>query len=252
METSAFVPKSSKTKCMDCVKQSKGPFCNLSEQVVGTLDQSKTCSPYARGQILFQEGNPPVGVYCVETGLVKLYKIGVTGKEQILRIAGPGELLGYRALIAGETYAHFAEALVDSSVCFMPAETVRPLLRSAPDFLWKLLHTLLDEVAEMEARYVDLSQMPAEARLILFLLRYGGKLGRTPDGKSALGRVGAKGQMALSRQEIADCIGAAPETVIRTLSRLQKRKLIRVDGRAIEIPDPDKLHDFLHQELLKP
>lgn len=251
MEISAFIPKSAKLKCMDCVRQSKGPFCSLTEQVVSALDQSKTCSPYARGQILFQEGNPPVGVYCVETGLVKLYKIGVTGKEQILRIAGPGELLGYRALIAEEPYAHFAEALVDSTVCFMPAETVKPLLRSAPDFLWKLLHTLLDEVAEMEARYVDLSQMPAEARLILFLLRYGGKLGRTPEGKAAVGRVGAKGQMALSRQEIADCIGAAPETVIRTLSRLQKHKLIRVSGRAIEVPDPEKLHNFLHQELLK-
>ncbi len=216
--------------CMACVKQSKGPFCGLSSEALGLLDRAKSFGTYPRGQILFQAGSKATGVHCVSSGLVKLYRVGPTGREQILRLAGPGDLLGHRAVLGDRPHDHDAEAMTDVEVCYLPADAVAPLVGNAPPLLRSLLKKLIDESAELECRLVERAQQRAEGRLAGFLLRLAGP-----------GEGAVRIELPLSRQELADYLGTAPETIIRALAHLQRRKLLRLEGRFVEIADRARL-----------
>lgn len=221
-----------------CAGHAGGPFCGLPAAILAACDRAKIPSSYARGQILYQEGNPALGVYCIQEGLVKVYRIGTGGKEHILRIAGPGDLLGYRAILAGSAHDHFAEAVSESRICFLSVDALRPLLHRSADFSALALRLLERELCETERRLLDASQRKADERLLLFLLDCGEKL-------AAAG--GTRLEVPFTRVEIADYIGTAPETVIRGLRRLCRQKLIRVTRRVIEIPDPARLRRLLQR-----
>ncbi|MBI3297201.1 MAG: Crp/Fnr family transcriptional regulator [Elusimicrobia bacterium] len=212
--------------CKDCAAAGHGPFCGLSPEALAGLDRSKSVGRYPRGQILFQAGARALGVHCVSSGLVKLYRVGAGGREQILRLAGPGDLLGHRAFLGERVHDHDAEAMSDVEVCFLPAEVLTPLVAGAPPLLRTLLRGLAGELAELEGRLLERSQQRMGGRLGAFLLRLAG---------AAEGA--ARVELPFSRQELADYLGAAPETVIRGLAGLVKRKLIRLRGRFVEIPD---------------
>ncbi|TPW21023.1 MAG: cAMP-binding protein [Elusimicrobia bacterium] len=212
--------------CQTCSKQARGPFCGLSGDSLAGLDRAKSFGTYPRGQILFQAGSRATGVHCLSSGLVKLYRVGAGGKEQILRLAGPGDLLGHRAVLGERPHDHDAEAMTDVEVCYLPADTLSPLLAAASPLVRSLVKKLVEEGIEVEGRLVERSQMRAEVRLAAFLLKLAGK-GEGP----------ARFELPLSRQELADFLGAAPETIIRALAHLSKKRLIRIEGRFIEVLD---------------
>ena len=221
---------SSRTKpapsCQTCAKQARGPFCGLSGDALVGLDRAKSFGTYPRGQILFQSGSRATGVHCLSSGLVKLYRVGAGGKEQILRLAGPGDLLGHRAVLGERPHDHDAEAMTDIEVCYLPADTLAPLLAAASPLVRSLVKKLVEEGIEVEGRLVERSQLRAEVRLAAFLLKLAGK-GEGP----------ARFELPLSRQELADFLGAAPETVIRALAHLSKKRLIKLDGRFVSVLD---------------
>src|SRR3989338_9543222 len=103
--------------CQHCSSRLLGVLCNLDDKGLDECDQHKTTNTYKKGQVVFYEGNQAYGLYCVFSGRMKLYKTGVDGKQQIMRIAGPGDLLGYRSLFADEPYHATAEALEDATIC---------------------------------------------------------------------------------------------------------------------------------------
>ncbi len=225
-----------------------GPFAGLSELEKRKLEGVMTSGVYARGQILFQAGNRPIGIHSIQKGLVKLYRVGSTGKEQIIRLAVAGDLLGYRPLLADKPHDIYAQAVTDVRVCCIPADSIRFLLRGTPPMMRNMAKIMAGEMASIEDRLVQRSQQKAEDRLISFLLRCAEGV-RAPQAPSA-GPHTTEGvrshgnghvEIPLSRQEIADFIGAAPETVIRALGRLQRDQLIRVSGRYLEIPNPGRL-----------
>lgn len=222
--------------CQSCSKQGRGPFCGLSGDALVGLDRAKSFGTYPRGQILFQAGSRATGVHCLSSGLVKLYRVGASGKEQILRLAGPGDLLGHRAVLGERPHDHDAEAMTDIEVCYLPADTLGPLMAAASPLVRSLVRKLVDEAAEVEGRLVERSQLRAEVRLSTFLLRLAGK-GEGP----------ARFELPLSRQELADYLGAAPETVIRALAHLSKKRLIRLEGRFVEVLDRVRFNEAADQ-----
>jgi len=227
------------SSCFDCVRDAKSLFCGLPEAALRNLDGVKSTGTYSRGQILFQAGNRPMGIHCIEEGLIKLYRIGPSGKEQIIRLAVPGDMLGYRAMLGEAPHDQYAQAVTDVRVCFIPIESIRFLLRGTPPLMRNMARNLSSEISGIEDRLLQRSQHKAEDRLIGFLLRCAEGM------RPANGRI----EIPLSRQEIADFIGAAPETVIRALGRLQRRKLISVHGRHLDIPNPEKLAAHLQSSI---
>jgi CRP-like cAMP-binding protein len=104
--------------CEDCASKG-GMFSCLSKEDITRLGEDKGNNFYKKGQVIFYEGNYPRGLYCIYKGKVKVSKLGDEGKEQIVRISGNTDTLGYRSLLCNEAYRATATALEDSYVCYL-------------------------------------------------------------------------------------------------------------------------------------
>lgn len=224
--------------CELCAIRSLGLFCQLSVADQATCDQHKTTNIYRSGQVLFYEGNRPEGVYCVFSGKIKLYKTGTGGRLQIVRLAGQGDLLGYRSLIADETYLATAEVLEEATVCFIDKSTFFELLGRNRNLSMAMMQKIARELGLAETQVVDVVQKSTRERVAGLLLTL----------KEAYGKNGPQGVelgIELSREEMAEMIGTTQETVIRILSELRTSGIIEVNGRVITIRQDDALKSIL-------
>lgn len=212
--------------CETCGSRHKSIFCNLSADEIAEVDSSKTCNSYKRGQVIFHEGNRINGIYCVNKGKIKLFQIGNEGKEQIIRFAKEGDIIGYRSLLSEEALSASAAAIEDSSVCFIPKSQLLKLIANNPNFNFKMLKLLSHELGEAARIITELAQKPVRERLAETLLIL--KDTFDIDDNQVI-------QVKLSREEIANIVGTATESVIRLLSDFKKENLIEVEGRSIRI-----------------
>ena len=212
--------------CDTCGSRHKSVFCSLSEQEVNNVDDSKGCNIYDRGQIIFHEGNRTNGIYCINKGKIKLFQLGSEGKEQIIRFAKAGDIIGYRALLSEEPLSASAEAIEEAAVCFIPKAQVFSLITDNPNFNFKLLKTLSHELGEAAKVITDLAQKPVRERLAETLLMLKDTFELNEEQTI---------QVKLSREELANIVGTATESVIRLLSEFKKDEMIALEGRNIKL-----------------
>lgn len=213
--------------CETCGAKHKSVFCGLSNPEVVELNNSKGCNIYDKGQVVFHEGNRANGIYCINKGKVKLFQIGAEGKEQIIRFAKEGDIIGYRALLSEEPLSASASSLEeDTAICFIPKQQVLKMITENSNFNFKLLKILSHELGEAAKIITDLAQKPVRERLAETLLIL--KKNFDLDDDKAI-------QVKLSREELANIVGTATESVIRLLSEFKKDKLIDLDGRKIKL-----------------
>src|SRR3990167_7709770 len=125
--------------CRLCQSFETGIFSDLSEKDLALLEQCKTANQYKRKQIIFYEGNPVVGLYCIRSGKVKLYKTSSDGKQQILKIAQGGDILGHSSLFTNTPHMATAEVIEESDICFLDKTRFLFVLRANPSVSLKLL-----------------------------------------------------------------------------------------------------------------
>ncbi|MGE0562603.1 MAG: Crp/Fnr family transcriptional regulator [Flavobacteriales bacterium] len=212
--------------CETCGSRDKSVFCGLASGEVSDIDASKGCNFYDKGQVIFHEGNRINGIYCINKGKIKIFQIGAEGKEQIIRFAKEGDIIGYRALLSEEPLSASAATLEPATLCFIPKSQIFKILQDNPNFNFKMLKLLSHELGEAARIITDLAQKPVRERLAesLLLLKDTFDL----DEEKNI-------QVKLSREELANIIGTATESVIRLLSEFKKDKLIDVDGRNIKL-----------------
>ncbi len=213
--------------CANCSKRTDSIFCCTHGEVLDHLSDSKTCTIYKKGHVLFNEGGHPFGVYCVNRGKIKISIVGDEGKEQIVRLAKDGDVLGYRSMLANERYNATAIALEDSQVCFIPKEVFISSLKTDSNLGFEVMKLLSNQLKDAEIKLTHLAQKPVRERLaetILFLKEtYGFEAGTEML------------SVQLSREEIANLVGTATETAIRLLSELNKEGVIELVGKRIKI-----------------
>lgn len=215
-------------RCEKCRPRAEGLFGALSGPQTIKLDREKIAHEYERGQIIFYEGTPPLAIYCVHSGIVKLYKSGRNGTHIMIRILGPGEVLGYRALLADETYAATAEAVDKTTVCTITRETIDGLLKSDPKLILRLLSKLATELRISEDQMVARLQEPVRQRTAGFLLWLRDSL---RGGSYRSNKI----DVPLLREEMAQMIGTTPETFSRSLRKLAHERVIAYDRKSISI-----------------
>lgn len=218
--------------CDICNSSKKSIFRDFSREETEKLIMNTNCNFYKKGQVIFFEGNYPNGLFCIMEGKVKVFKIGTTGKEQIIRFAKNGDAIGYRALLVGETYSASASALEDSQICFIRKETVFELFKSNHNFSLTLLKLLSRDVEDVENKMVKLAQKPVLDRLAEALLILKETYGTDKQGNI---------NISLSREDFSSIVGTATETVIRLLAEFKKENLISTKGKKIKILDVDGL-----------
>lgn len=195
---------------------------------------------FNKGEALFEEGNNVDGVYFIENGTAKLYKLGFNRKEQILRFIKEGDIIGYRALLIGEAYQATAEAMSDLQAIFIPSDVFLHLLEVDSQLSYAMLQKISFELGESSNTVTFLAQKTVRERLAEVLLLLEQKLGTDPEGFI---------RISLTREEIANLIGTATESAIRLISEFKQDDYIAVEGRNIKILNHEKLKKLGHVVL---
>ena len=215
-------------RCSTCGARDQGLFCSLTGSHLLKLDRQKTAHEYQRGQIIFYEGNPPLAVYCVYSGVVKLYKAGKNDKRVLIRLLGPGEIIGYRALVADEPYAATAEAVETATICTISRDTLESVLADDFEITMRLMAKLATELRVSEEQMVTRTQDPVRQRTARFLIWLLENLQHPSKKSSAI-------SVPLLREEMAQMIGTTPETLSRILREFANQGLINLDRKNIEV-----------------
>ncbi len=210
---------------------SQSIFSEIDKADMIELDSKRITTLYIKGQKIFYPGQVPIGVYCLSSGIIKLSKLGENGKEQIVRFAKSGELLGVRALLSGKKYSTTSTTLEDSMVCFISKRMFFKLNLKYPYISKKVMTSLSHLLEEAEERMTSLAQRPVRERLAesLLFLSCLFKTGKTDCDDPS------NGIISLTREDIASIVGTATETVIRILADFKEEKLIEIRGRKIFI-----------------
>jgi len=219
--------------CENCLENSDSVFSTLSEKEKEILNENHTTSYYKKGAIIYKEGEKPSGLICLSSGKVKIFKEGVGGREQIVRMAKPIGFIGYRALFAEENYIASAVAIEDSTVCILNKESIFRIMKGNAELTLQLIKTMATELGFSNSRTVTLTQKHIRGRLAESLLFLHKTYGFEEDGSTI--------KVYLSREDIANLSNMTTSNAIRTLSTFASEKVIALDGRKIKILDLKKL-----------
>jgi len=200
---------------------------NLEDLEHTEIINQKTTFPCKKGQQFIMEGAPVNGLFFILKGKVKVFRTGINGKEQIVRFAKEGEIIGHRGFGTEEQYSIGAVALEDSFLCYFSKNNLQKTLLTKPKFTYDLMLFYANELNKSESKVKSISQMTVRERVIDSLLFIHRKFGEL------------RGHLVLqlSRKEYADYAGTSEEQIIRVFSALKKEKLISVKGRKISITD---------------
>jgi CRP/FNR family transcriptional regulator len=220
-------------QCNHCEQRFNSLLCKGKPVFLEEMITHKVCNTYKKGQTLFNEGSHPFGIYCINSGKVKLAHIGDDGKEQITRLLKSGDVIGYRALLSGDRYGASAVALEDTQVCFIPKEFFITLLKNDSSLALEMMRVLSDELHKTELKLTHLAQKPVRERMAETLLMIKETYGYEKDGTTL--------DVRLSREEIANLVGTATESTIRVLSEFKKDNIVELDGKKIKIINHAKL-----------
>jgi CRP/FNR family transcriptional regulator len=232
--------KISNTPCELCGSKKNSLFSTLPDSQLCAISEVKNLISHRRGQILYYEGTKPLGIFCVNAGVIKVYKTASNGKEQILYLAKQGDFLGYSALLGEENYTNSAMILEDAKICFIPRDAFLGSMMKNADFFKRITKQLSHELGVMEEKLTDASQKSIRERLAYLLLQLGNTYGVEGGGYQRI-------DLLLTREELAGMVGTATESVIRLLSEFKKDGLIELEGKKILIKDKKglaRLSDF--------
>lgn len=204
-------------------------FADLDEQTYDALLARGQIRHYDKNETLFIEGEPCKGLFLVQVGVVKIYKISDSGREQILALQRPGDSVAELPLFDNGPYPAYAAALEPSDVLFIPRADFQALLAQRPQLCQAVIVALAKRMRKLVTLIEDLSLRQVRQRLARFLL------------EEAAGRQSFP--LNLTNDELASRLGSVRDVISRTLSALQADNLIRLHGRQVEILDADALEE---------
>lgn len=209
----------------DCELTGFQLFKKLTEKEFSQLNYDKTCTLYSKGSIIYREGSRLTGFYCVTRGILKIFKTGIDGKEQIIRFAKKGDIIAYRSLLSQELACTTAKVIEEAVLCHVPYQTLLYLIQNNWQFSHHMLQIVCKELREANDYITDIAQKSVRERLaeVLLLLKENFEL----DNANTL-------QISLTREELANMVGTATESVIRLLGEFKQEQLIDLQGRRIK------------------
>lgn len=192
------------------------------------LDEMQVIS-YRKNEPIYNEGDKPSHLLCLIAGKVKIYKDGVGGRAQIVRVVNAVEYFGYRAAFSDENYVTAAAAFEPSIIASIPIDLIRRLILRNPQLGWFFIRRLAIALGKSDARTVGLTQKHIRGRLAESILFLKESYGTEDDGQTL--------NVYPSREDMANLSNMTTSNAIRTLSVFVQEGLIVLDGRKIKILD---------------
>jgi len=213
--------------CATCSARKNSLFSTYGDTEVTDLNHDKTCNYYKKNQPLFIEGSFPRGVFCLNQGKIKVFTRGDEGKEQIIHIAKAGDVIGFRSMFSGEPYKVSASTLEESNICFIGKEDFLLMMDSNPILRNGIIKELSKELGERAQFITNMAQKSVRERLAFSLL--------------ILSDIYGDEEINLTREDMANFVGTATETLIRLLKDFKEDEIIEIHTRKLKIVDRDKL-----------
>jgi CRP/FNR family transcriptional regulator, polysaccharide utilization system transcription regulator len=207
--------------CGNCAVRHQSLFADFEGDNLESLEHVKACNYYKKNQGLFIEGSIPRGVYCVNAGKVKIFTLGDEGKEQIIHIAKEGEIIGFRAMFSGDAYKVSATTLEDSNICFIHKDEFLSMIDTNPSLRNGIMRELSKELGERAVFITNMAQKSVRERLAFVLLILQDVYGDEP--------------INISREDMANYVGTATETLIRLLKDFKEENLIETATRKLTV-----------------
>lgn len=211
-----------------------GEFTSLlSDKQREELKTKLTLQHSTKNSVFYAEGDVPHYLYCLIRGKVKIYKEGVGGRTQIIRVVKPVEYFGYRAFFANQNYVTAAAAFEHSLVVQIPMQLVYEWMQENNQLALHFIRLLSIDLSVSDQRTVSLTQKHIRGRLAEALLFLKATYGLEEDNATL--------SIYLSREDLANLSNMTTSNAIRTLSAFAAEGLIAIDGRKIKIMDEDAL-----------
>lgn len=221
MKNRDFIPS-----CDNCLNDFDSIFKYLSPDEHTKVDNEKVCNSYKRGSVIYHEGSRTNGFYCIHSGILKIFKTGIDGREQIIAFAKRGDIIGYRSILSNELACSSAKVIEDAVLCFIPGETLINLVKTNGNFSMAVMQQTCKELGVANSFITDIAQKTVRERLAEVLLNLKDIFDLDKDNVL---------QISLTREELANIVGTATESVIRLLSEFKQDELIDLNGRKIKI-----------------
>lgn len=219
--------------CQICIDSPHSLLSELDSQAKQKITETTICISYKKGDLIYKEGDMPSGLHCLLTGKVKIYKDGIGGRQQIVRMAKPIGFIGYRAFFSEEMHIASAEALEDSIVCRIKTELIFDIVRNTPELAMSIIRALATDLGFSNRRTVTLTQKHIRGRLAEALLVLKETYGYESDDCTL--------KVCLTREDLANLSNMTTANAIRTLSNFASEGIVKLIGKKIKITDKDKL-----------
>lgn len=224
--------------CSSCRRQGVCLPAGLSSADIPDLDELTTVKRRVRrGAALYYNGDKFGALYAVRSGAFKTVGALSNGREKITGVYLSGDVMGLDA-ISNAHHSYRAIALEDSEVCAIPFAKLEELTRRIPELQHRLLRMLSGDIARGHGLMLLLGSMTAEQRLAAFLLSLSRRYKR-------LGYAADRFILCMTREDVANYLGLAPETVSRLMSRFQRNELISTQQREVELKDAAALTEIV-------
>ena len=205
----------------------------LNEEQREFLANQFTLQNYKKNEVIHCEGETPKYLMCLLSGKVKIYKDGVGGRSQIIRMIKPVEYFGYRAYFAKEDYVTAAAAFEPSLICLIPMSAITTLVAQNNNLALFFIKQLSIDLGVADERTVNLTQKHIRGRLAESLLFLKESYGLEEDGSTL--------SIYLSREDLANLSNMTTSNAIRTLSNFAEEGIIMTEGKDIVILNEEKL-----------
>jgi len=218
-----------------CLIKENTLFSDLSEGQLSSFKDVIVSYTYNKRDVIFLEGDAVEGLYVVRTGRVKLLRGSVKGKEQIIKILNPGDILGFEIFYGGDTYTNTAIVMEDCDLCYIKKDDFFSIIDRDSNLARKLILSLGRELNEAYGRIGNLGLLNAREKMAHLLATLAGEYGVDEAG----GRI--RLNLTLSRLEIAELLGITQETSIRLLKGFKEEGIISIKRKEIIIIFPKRL-----------
>lgn len=216
------------SKCEQCIVRQFNSLKTLTKDELMRVSACKTSQVVKKGSTIFKEGDTLNGIYCIRDGVCKMTKLSENGKDQVVKLALKGGMIGQRSLVSGEPSNLTATAVNDMQICFVPKSEILEDLQKNPNFSMDVLKNMAIDLKNSDDQLVDMAQKTVKQRLANTLVYIQQKFGNDTEGYTML---------TLSREDYASIVGTATESAIRILSQFKKEGLISTKGKQIKIED---------------
>lgn len=210
-------------------------FKKLSQDELNFIFFNNALDLHSKGDVLYSEGSRIKGCFFVYSGILKVYKTGAEGKEQIIRFAKEGDLVGFRSVINQELACTSAKVLTEAVLCYIPGSALTELIKSNSEFAYELIKLACKELGESNCYLTDIAQKSVKERLAEVIYNLVSDFGLDDDNIL---------NITVTREELANIVGTATESVIRLISEFKTERILESKGRKLRILNKDKLKEI--------